>query len=130
MRKLGPMAIVTLLCCFLLSGCGFIHLKKDLPIEKEVTGTQQDLGCVTLFEHRDFKGKSKKFCASHQFVGDDFNDISSSIKIDCDIQSVNIFEHIDYGGKKLTYSGCQEIDFVGSDFNDITSSIQIVYHPK
>ena len=36
---------------------------------------------ILLFEHRDYKGKSKVFIGDTSYVGDDFNDKASSIRI-------------------------------------------------
>jgi len=36
---------------------------------------------ILLFEHRDYKGKSKVFTGDTSYVGDDFNDKASSIRI-------------------------------------------------
>lgn len=37
---------------------------------------------VTLYEHKDFQGASKVLLADTSYVGDDFNDKTSSIKIE------------------------------------------------
>lgn len=37
---------------------------------------------VTLYEHPEFKGRSKSFTEDTPWVGDDFNDITSSIKVE------------------------------------------------
>ncbi len=33
---------------------------------------------MTLYEHANFKGKHKQFCGTHNYVGDEWNDIASS----------------------------------------------------
>ena len=38
---------------------------------------------VTIFEHRDFKGASRKFGANIQYVGDGWNDRVSSARVRC-----------------------------------------------
>ncbi|MBD2454705.1 hypothetical protein H6G80_11495 [Nostoc sp. FACHB-87] len=40
---------------------------------------------VTLYEQRDFKGASKEFISDTKYVGDDFNDKASSIKVEIDL---------------------------------------------
>ena len=37
---------------------------------------------VTLYEHNGFEGRSKTFTEDTPYVGDDFNDITSSIKVE------------------------------------------------
>jgi uncharacterized protein YbdZ (MbtH family) len=37
---------------------------------------------VTLFEHRDFKGRSKVLRSDCSYIGDDFNDLTSSIRVE------------------------------------------------
>ena len=44
---------------------------------------------ILLFEHRDYKGKSKVFTGNTPYVGDDFNDKASSIRI---IKVIGSFE--------------------------------------
>lgn len=43
---------------------------------------------VTLYEHGGFQGKSKSFTSDAGWVGDDFNDIASSVKIEPSILSI------------------------------------------
>ncbi|MGL5192657.1 MAG: hypothetical protein ACRC8Y_03490 [Chroococcales cyanobacterium] len=49
---------------------------------------------VTLYEHSEFKGRFKSFTEDTPWVGDDFNDITSSIKVEkilmTDIESMEI----------------------------------------
>ena len=45
---------------------------------------------ILLSEHRDYKGKSKVFTGDTSYVGDDFNDKASSIRI---IKVIESFEN-------------------------------------
>jgi hypothetical protein len=51
---------------------------------------------VTLYEHENFAGRSKSFVADAAWVGDDFNDITSSITVQT---AATIYEHADYQGR-------------------------------
>ncbi|RAL24615.1 hypothetical protein DL897_08810 [Thermoflavimicrobium daqui] len=82
-------------------------------------------GCVTLYEHANFQGRAKRFCGDTSYVGNDFNDIASSVKVDCSVNSVTLFEHANYQGRYVTYHGCQKIGYVGNSFNDIISSLAV-----
>ena len=44
---------------------------------------------ILLFEHRDYKGKSKVFTGDASYMGDDFNDKASSTRI---IKVIGSFE--------------------------------------
>ena len=52
---------------------------------------------VTLYEHADFKGKTKVFSGDIAWVGDDFNDKTSSIVVE--EAGVVIYEHAHYKGR-------------------------------
>ena len=57
------------------------------------------------------------------WVGDDFDDIVSSLEVP-DGYVVELYEHVDYGGRfKAFFPG--DNPWVGDDFNDITSSLKI-----
>lgn len=116
-RKIKQLAISGLLFIFLLSGCG--HMKLTEKVEP---------GCVTLYEHINFKGKKKKICQSNPNISFDFNDITSSIKADCSVRSFTLYQHINFEGNMLTIKGCNEISdirHINPAFHDITSSITI-----
>ena len=55
---------------------GTVRKKNDASSLKVTPGC-----CVILFTGEDFKGRSKEFCTSSSFVGNDLNDKTSSIKI-------------------------------------------------
>ena len=78
---------------------------------------------ILLFEHRDFKGKSKVFTGDTPYVGRDFNDIVSSLKVPPGY-SVRLYEHKDYGGKSKVFIG--DTSYVGKDFNNKASSLKII----
>ena len=46
--------------------------------------------CATLFRDLNFKGKSRTFCKSSSYVGQDFNDKAFSMKIKQGKKFVNI----------------------------------------
>lgn len=117
MRKFGLATLITLICLF-LSSCGLIRF--DFGDDSE-----QGIGCVTLYEHRDFEGDFRKICDSEAYLGDDFNDIVSSVRVDCNLRAVTLHEHRDFGGRYITLSGCEEINFVGDSLNDQISSVRL-----
>ncbi|BAF99972.1 MULTISPECIES: hypothetical protein [Microcystis] len=52
---------------------------------------------VTVYEHRGFSGRSKVFVEDTPWVGDDFNDLTSSIKVEkISIDSMDIEVNTDY----------------------------------
>jgi hypothetical protein len=52
---------------------------------------------VTLYEHAGFSGRSKMFTEDTPWVGDDFNDLTSSIKVEkTSIDSIDIEVNTDY----------------------------------
>lgn len=122
MKKMRVVTLILFLCCFFLSSCGFIrfHLPDDQSQE------QQQVGCITLYEDQNFRGDVRKFCNSRDFVGADFDDRTSSLKIDCHVRAVDLFEHQNFQGRRLTLSGCQELHYVGYEFDNLLSSF-IIY---
>jgi hypothetical protein len=52
-------------------------------------------------------------------VGDDFNDIASSVRV----ESTVIYEHEGLTGREITVTG--DMPWVGVDFNDIVSSVYV-----
>lgn len=83
-------------------------------------------GGVTLFEHANYAGGSKRLP-----VGDypdpttmGFpNDTLSSLKVSPGF-SVTLYQHSNYGGASKTYTS--DSSYVGNDFNDQASSMKVV----
>jgi hypothetical protein len=82
-------------------------------------------GCVTLYEHVNFKGKAKKFCQDTPYFKEDFNDQVSSFRADCSIDSFTLYEHRDYQGKSTEWSGCSSAEELPNGMNDLFSSLKI-----
>ncbi len=53
---------------------------------------------VTLFENGNFSGRSKIFMQDTPYVGDDFNDIASAIKVEIDLGRVSIYGDANFTG--------------------------------
>jgi hypothetical protein len=51
---------------------------------------------VTLYEHGDGTGRSKTFTSDAAWVGDDFNDITSNIKVE--LLKATVYEHANFQG--------------------------------
>ena len=79
---------------------------------------------ILLFEHEDYKGKSKVFTGNTPYVGRDFNNIASSLKVPPGY-SVRLYEHKDYKGKK-SKKFVGDTRYVGKDFNNIATSLKII----
>jgi hypothetical protein len=101
-------------------GCNTLAPQPDVPSEGE----------IVLFENANFAGRYKKFGMGNvSFVGNDFNDITSSIKIG-PYTSVTIYENPNYGGRSLNWkndSGSVSVinDLSTVNFNDILSSLKV-----
>ena len=54
-------------------------------------------GIVVIYENTGFGGRCKAFSSSQTFVGSDFNDLTSSIKVAAGY-GVTLFQNSDYGG--------------------------------
>ena len=80
------------------------------------------LFCVTIYEHEDYINGLKQICEDEYFVGSNYNDKISSIRLDCKNCYVEVYKDKEYKGRHATYSTSQS--FVG-DFNDHISSIRI-----
>jgi len=102
------------------TGCYTAMITTDSPGEGE----------VVLFENCDFKGRYKKFGMGNiAFVGNDFNDITSSIKIG-PYTSVTIYENANFGGKSATWkndsNGISVVNcLTDNNFNDMLSSLKV-----
>jgi hypothetical protein len=81
---------------------------------------------VKLYEHENFKGRVREFNSDTTYVGDDFNDITSSIEVDCSSYfKVVIYPHTNYQGwsQTLTFGRYKLSDiFIG---NDTLSSLKV-----
>ena len=87
-------------------------------------------GEVVLFETCDYKGRYKKFGMGNiAFVGNDFNDITSSIKIG-PYTSVTIYENANFGGKSATWKNDSNAVSVvncltDNNFDNMLSSLKV-----
>ena len=81
-------------------------------------------GCVTLYEHINYQGKSLNVCKNiANFVPLKWNDIASSIKVGQNTV-VHLYEHVNYGGKVLSLTTSHP-NFVTLKWNDKASSIKV-----
>jgi hypothetical protein len=75
-------------------------------------------GVVTLHEHAAYSGRTKSFgIGNHSYVGNDFNDIATSISIPSGSNLiVELFEHANFQGRStvVTYSQAS----IGADWSD------------
>jgi hypothetical protein len=80
-------------------------------------------GTICFYEHADYQGAS--FCgdADNSWVGATWNDRVSSVKVKGGYQ-VDLFDDINYGGRKLTLSA-DTPNLVNVNFNDIVSSFRV-----
>lgn len=77
---------------------------------------------VTLWEHANWSGRSKSFTGDSSFVGDDFNDITSSVTVE---KVVTLFEHNDYQGRSSVLGvGTHRMGDLGIP-NDSLSSLRV-----
>jgi hypothetical protein len=101
-------------------GCYTLSPQPNVPGEGE----------VVLFENCDFGGAYKKYgLGDVTFVGNDFNDITSSIKIG-PFTSLTIYENSSYGGKSLSWKNASNTISVincltANNFNDMLSSLKV-----
>jgi len=78
---------------------------------------------ATLYEHADFEGKSKIITCDTPWVGSDFDNIISSIKVE--VITVKIYEHPNYQGKVLELQlGQYNVNQLNIG-NDTLSSIKV-----
>ena len=80
-------------------------------------------GAVCFFADTNYAGGS--FCADSEsaFVGADWNDKVSSLKVQSGYQVV-LYEHSNFGGRSLTLTA-DSASLVSQSFNDLTSSFKI-----
>jgi len=78
---------------------------------------------VTLYEHGDGTGRSKTFTSDAAWVGDDFNDITSNIKVE--LLKATVYEHANFQGiSKELLPGSYGIGGFGLP-NDTLSSLKV-----
>lgn len=86
-----------------------------------VAGPRSD-GSACFFQHKNYGGAQKCLSGDLAYVGDDFNDKISSVRID-GAAKVTLYQHRDYAGKE---HGMTTSDYLlGGGWNDITSSIKV-----
>ncbi len=87
----------------------------EIKIEKNVG--------ITLHEHAAFQGKPKTFTVGkHSYVGDDFNDIATSITIPSNSNLVAIvYSEANFQGGKTVISRSQAS--IGADWNDANNKV-------
>jgi len=68
-------------------------------LSKKVNGPSKC--CITIFEDRNYEGRSKEFCADTPSLGHKFDKISSSIKI-TEGCVAEVYDEDDYKGNKKT----------------------------
>ena len=101
-------------------GCLTLLPKPNIPVEGE----------VVLFENCDFGGKYKKFKISDiDFVGKDFDNLTSSIKIG-PFTNITIFENNKYTGKSATWTNNTDsisniTCLTTNNFDNMLSSLKI-----
>jgi hypothetical protein len=101
-------------------GCYTLAPQPDSPSEGE----------VVLFEACDFGGRYKKYGMGNvSFVGNDFNDITSAIKIG-PFTSLTIYENSNYEGKSMMWkndtNAISPIScLTANNFNDMLSSLKV-----
>ena len=101
-------------------GCFTLAPQPNVPSEGE----------VVLFESCDFGGKYKKFGMGNvAFVGTDFNDVTSSIKIG-PYTSVTIYESINFGGKSASWKNDSDTVstvscLTSNNFDNMLSSLKV-----
>lgn len=77
---------------------------------------------IYLYEHSNYEGSYMVINENTPWVGDDFNDKLSSLKVPAEWEVI-LYEHINYEGRYLVIN--QNTPWIGDDFNDITSSVKI-----
>jgi hypothetical protein len=81
---------------------------------------------VTLYADAGFSGASKTFTADTPYVGDDFNDLTSSIMVGNTADVVTVYQDSNYGGASQTlFVGKYDVNSLGIIGNDQISSLKI-----
>ena len=80
-------------------------------------------GAVCFYEHVDYQGAS--FCSdtNSSWIGAEWNDRASSVKVRAG-QQVQLFEHANQGGRSLTLTS-DSANLVALNFNDMASSFTV-----
>jgi hypothetical protein len=97
-----------------------------LGFNEIVSAVKVTPGCqATLYENTDYQGTSKTFSGDVNWVGNDFNDVTSSIKLanapEC---TVEMYQHASYEGTKVVLTS-NTADMRTVNFNEIISSMKI-----
>ena len=77
---------------------------------------------IYFYEHSNYEGSYIVINQDAPWVGDDFNDKLSSLKVPSGLEVI-LYEHSNYEGRYLVIR--QDTPWVGDDFNDLTSSVKI-----
>jgi hypothetical protein len=77
---------------------------------------------VVLYEHASYLGKTRIFTGDTSYVGDDFNDMASSVTVTEGYYAI-LCRDKDYKGEERYFRG--HVSNVGGNFNDWTSSVKI-----
>ena len=89
---------------------------------KDLKATPAAIGSITVYKDANLKGESKKYSMDVPLVGNDWNDVISSIHIPQGYR-VTIFRDANFQGPSLTLTA----DWNATDeWNDQVSSIRIV----
>ena len=77
---------------------------------------------VVLYGAWKYSEKTRIFTGDTPYVGNDFNDIASSVKVSEGYYAI-LYAAIDYKGEERYFRG--DVSYVGDDFNDVASSVKI-----
>lgn len=81
--------------------------------------------CVRMYEHSSYRGRQRTVCGAEPYIpAIGFNDMASSIKLDCEECSVIVWQHAYYTGKCMAYGG--DVEDLGNMWNDEISSLIVV----
>jgi hypothetical protein len=110
---------------------GFQSLNSENEMEQNMNnGENPAEGEIILYENCNFSGKSKKFGMGNvTFVGTDFDDLTSSIKIGA-YTSLTIYTDSDFTGNNLSWKNDTNAVFLincltANNFNKMLSSMKI-----
>lgn len=86
------------------------------------TAAAADTG-ICFYEHINYQGQSYCTSASTAWIGAQWNDRISSVRVPAGYK-VELFQHANYGGRVLALTG-DTANLVGLGFNDLASSLKI-----